>query len=157
MSTTTKDDQISEIVLTEEYTAKNDPVNHPKHYTDHPSGIECIELTEQMSFNLGNAFKYLHRADLKGATIQDLEKSYWYVSREIARIPPATRDWTAFIGHTFWRESWDSLGARYLEAEESGNVWIAKHLILDCKDPDDLHAALFNIRAEIAARKEAQK
>jgi hypothetical protein len=28
----------------------NDPVNHPKHYTEHPSGIECIEITEHMNF-----------------------------------------------------------------------------------------------------------
>lgn len=157
MSTTTKDDQISEIVLTQEYTETNDPVNHPKHYTDHASGIECILLTEQLNFNLGNAFKYLHRADLKGATVQDLEKSYWYVDRELERIPPATRDWTGYIGTVFNRENWDALAQRYLEAEESGNVWIAKHLILECSNPDDLRSVLFYIRAEIAARKDGQK
>jgi len=41
-----------------------DPVNHPKHYTSHPSGIDCIQITEHMSFNLGNAIKYIWRADL---------------------------------------------------------------------------------------------
>lgn len=64
---------------------RNDAVNHPKHYTDHPSGIECITITEHMGFNLGNAVKYIWRADLKGAAIQDLEKARWYVDREIAR------------------------------------------------------------------------
>ncbi len=63
----------------------NDPVNHPKHYTSHPSGIECIQITEHMSFNVGNAIKYLWRADEKGAPIQDLEKAKWYIEREIAR------------------------------------------------------------------------
>jgi len=63
----------------------NDPVNHPKHYTNHPSGVECIRITEHMSFNIGNAIKYLWRADEKGAPIQDLKKAAWYINREIAR------------------------------------------------------------------------
>lgn len=37
----------------------NDAVNNPKHYTEHPSGVECIQITEHMGFNLGNAVKYL--------------------------------------------------------------------------------------------------
>jgi hypothetical protein len=66
-------------------TVNDDPVNHPKHYTSHPSGIECIQITEHMSFNVGNAIKYLWRADEKGAPIQDLEKAKWYIEREIQR------------------------------------------------------------------------
>lgn len=65
--------------------AEHDPVNHPKHYTSHPSGVECITVTEHMSFNVGNAIKYLWRADEKGAPIEDLRKAAWYVEREIAR------------------------------------------------------------------------
>jgi len=63
-----------------------DSVNHPKHYTSHPSGVECIEITEHMTFNLGNAVKYIWRADLKGKQIEDLEKAVWYINREIQRI-----------------------------------------------------------------------
>lgn len=37
------------------------PVSHPKHYNDHPSGIECITITRHMNFNIGNAIKYLWR------------------------------------------------------------------------------------------------
>lgn len=62
-----------------------DAVNHPPHYTAHPSGVECIQVTEHMGFNLWNAVKYIWRADLKGAAIQDLEKARWYVQREIQR------------------------------------------------------------------------
>ena len=62
---------------------KHDPVNHPAHYTSHPSGVECIEVTRHMSFNLGNAIKYIWRADLKGNSLQDLEKAAWYIQREI--------------------------------------------------------------------------
>lgn len=64
---------------------EHDPVNHPKHYTDHPSGIECIQITEHMGFNLGNAVKYIWRCDLKKDAIEDLEKAVWYINREIQK------------------------------------------------------------------------
>lgn len=63
----------------------NDLVNHPPHYTAHPSGVECIQVTEHMNFCLGNAIKYLWRADLKHDAIEDLKKAVWYVNREIER------------------------------------------------------------------------
>lgn len=64
-----------------------DIVNHPPHYTQHPAGIECIQVTEHFSFNVGNAIKYLWRAGLKdGSTdLDDLRKAAWYVQREIER------------------------------------------------------------------------
>jgi len=65
--------------------AKHDAVHHPKHYTSHPSGVECIQVTEHMGFNLGNAVKYVWRADLKGKSLEDLEKAAWYIQREIQR------------------------------------------------------------------------
>ena len=63
----------------------SDPVNHPAHYTSHPSGIECIEVTRHMGFNLGNALKYIWRADLKGNALEDLKKARWYLDDEIKR------------------------------------------------------------------------
>ncbi|WIC40287.1 hypothetical protein SEA_HOLLIDAY_93 [Gordonia phage Holliday] len=66
-------------------TPAHDAVNHPQHYTDHPSGVECIQITEHMGFCLGNAIKYIWRADLKGNAIEDLEKARWYLEREIRR------------------------------------------------------------------------
>lgn len=63
-----------------------DMVNSPKHYTQHPSGVECIQITEHMGFNLGSALKYLWRCDLKSDTpIEDLRKAEYYIKREIAR------------------------------------------------------------------------
>ena len=62
-----------------------DLVNEPPHYKAHPSGIECIQITEHMNFCLGNALKYIWRSDHKGADIQDLEKAMWYLQREIMR------------------------------------------------------------------------
>ena len=64
----------------------NDNVNHPEHYNSHPSGVECIEITEHMNFCLGNAVKYIWRASLKGKEVEDLRKARWYIDREISRI-----------------------------------------------------------------------
>jgi hypothetical protein len=63
----------------------NDPVNSPKHYCSHPSGVECIQITEHMSFCLGNAIKYIWRADEKNDAVEDLRKAKWYIEREIVR------------------------------------------------------------------------
>jgi hypothetical protein len=60
-------------------------VNHPDHYNRHPSGVECIDIVEHMGFNLGNAMKYIWRADHKEDDIQDLEKADWCIKREIER------------------------------------------------------------------------
>ncbi|ACY35904.1 hypothetical protein CMP1-08 [Clavibacter phage CMP1] len=63
-----------------------DMVNHPAHYK-FDNGVEVIDLTEQLTFNTGNAVKYLSRAGRKSADpIEDLRKARWYVDREILRI-----------------------------------------------------------------------
>ena len=62
-----------------------DLVNSPPHYRNHPSGVECIQITEHMNFNLGNAVKYIWRSDLKADAVEDLQKAVWYVNREIQR------------------------------------------------------------------------
>lgn len=66
-------------------------VNHPAHYNANPSGVECIVVVEHMSFNVGNAVKYLWRADEKGKPIEDLEKAAWYINREIERRKKAQK------------------------------------------------------------------
>jgi len=62
-----------------------DMVNHPPHYTSHPSGVEAIDICEHYGFSIGNAIKYLWRAGLKGDAIEDLKKARWYLDREIQR------------------------------------------------------------------------
>lgn len=64
---------------------RRETVNHPRHYNAHPSGVECITIVEHMSFNVGNAIKYLWRADEKGNALEDLKKAAWYVQREIEK------------------------------------------------------------------------
>ena len=72
----------------------NDNVNHPAHYTSHPSGVECITITRHYCFAIGNAIKYLWRAGLKqeeGITdrqkeIEDLRKAIWYIEDRIKQL-----------------------------------------------------------------------
>jgi hypothetical protein len=73
---------------------KKDNINHPSHYTSHPSGIECIDIAEHHDFCIGNAIKYLWRAGLKSEDgiskkekqIEDLKKAIWYIKREIKHL-----------------------------------------------------------------------
>jgi hypothetical protein len=71
-------------------------VDHPPHYTSHPSGVECIEIAEHMDFNTGNAFKYVWRAGLKDGKIA-LEKALWYVRRQRKMYEADDLDMDAFI------------------------------------------------------------
>jgi hypothetical protein len=65
----------------------SDAVNNPSHYTRHASGVECIQVTEHMSFCLGNAVKYIWRAGLKSDDpVEDLSKARWYIDRELGRL-----------------------------------------------------------------------
>ena len=74
--------------------ADPDRVNHPSHYTSHPSGVECITITEHYDFCVGNAIKYLWRCGLKvedGMTprdkeIEDLQKAIYYINRKIKNL-----------------------------------------------------------------------
>lgn len=75
---------------------KVDMVNHPSHYTwlKERCGIEVIDITRWLDFNIGNAVKYLLRAGHKtekgltnkDKTIQDLEKAIWYITDKINQL-----------------------------------------------------------------------
>lgn len=64
---------------------KSDLVNHPKHYTwlKDKCGIEVIDITRHLDFDLGNAIKYILRAGKKEDSIQDLRKAIWYLNDKI--------------------------------------------------------------------------
>lgn len=78
--------------IIEDNGPKGDPVDHPKHYCSHPSGVECIVVAREYDFDIGNAIKYLWRHGLKSEegkedidkAIEDLEKAIWYIQDEIA-------------------------------------------------------------------------
>lgn len=73
---------------------KEERVNHPAYYNEHPSGVECIEIVRHHNFNVGNAIKYLWRQGLKTEEgmsdtvkqIEDLKKAIWYITDEIGRL-----------------------------------------------------------------------
>jgi len=102
------------------------PVSHPKHYNDHPSGIECITITRHMNFNIGNAIKYLWRHGKKNpeATIEDLQKAVFYIQDEIRRLGEASRE-----GHKAIHSSMLVCGCRvvFLGEREVGTVPCFNH------------------------------
>lgn len=63
---------------------QNDPVNHPSHYTSHPSGVETIEVARGFDYDCGNAWKYLTRFRYKVNPIEDLKKAVWYINDKLA-------------------------------------------------------------------------
>lgn len=69
----------------------SDPVS-PDHY-QFPDGVQVIDLTEHLNFNLGNVVKYAARAGKKSDNpTEDLLKARWYLTRELSRIgylPPS--------------------------------------------------------------------
>lgn len=69
---------------------QQDLVNHPPHYTF--GRLEVIDVLEDwgLGFHLGNAVKYIARAEHKGDALQDLKKARWYLDREIQRREKAT-------------------------------------------------------------------
>ena len=78
------------------YEVPNDKVNHPSHYTwlKDLCGIEVIDITRHMDFNLGNSIKYILRSGHKKEegytdkqkTIEDLKKAVWYLNDEISTL-----------------------------------------------------------------------
>lgn len=67
---------------------ETDPSVNPKHYQNHPSGIQAIQITEHMSANVAQVVQYLWRLGLKGndTILSDLRKSVWFCNRELMRL-----------------------------------------------------------------------
>lgn len=65
--------------------ALKETVDHPAHYGGADNPYEAIKVIEAwgLGFNLGNAVKYIARAEHKGSTVEDLRKARWYLDREI--------------------------------------------------------------------------
>ena len=70
-------------IVTKHHT---DMVNEPPHYKT--GGIETIDFIEakKLDYNLGNAVKYITRADHKGDKHEDLCNARWYINRAIASV-----------------------------------------------------------------------
>lgn len=74
----------------------NDRVNHPPYYTwlKELCGIEVIDITRHMDFDLGNAIKYIlrqgHKSEQgmsdKEKAIEDLKKAVFYLNDKIKML-----------------------------------------------------------------------
>lgn len=109
----------------------NDVVNHPRHYTNHKSGVECIEITENLNFNRGNAIKYAWRANDKGCTAQDLQKCEWYINREIKRLQ---RGNLAAWRNIEIEQYYDKLYWHYLKEDDRRFFDFVEHIIFGKQD-----------------------
>jgi len=63
----------------------SETINHPQHYNQHPSNVECLTIIRWFPYNIGAVIKHLWRAGLKGDRLQDLEKALVYLQDEIER------------------------------------------------------------------------
>jgi hypothetical protein len=130
-----------------------DVIEKPKHYNDHPSGVQAIEICEHLDFCLGNAIKYLWRAGKKpgqvelgsDSAVEDLKKSAWYLRRAIGKEYRSTG-----ITHSF------SALTTVMQSEACGSVLrdvleliVAKRLV---GDPPRVADALFRVERELAKR-----
>ena len=67
----------------------NDVVHHPKHYTEDPSGVECIQLTSLLPCCLSNSLKYVFRCGKKDEDLQELKKALFYINYSIEHNLPS--------------------------------------------------------------------
>ena len=114
-----------------------DLVNHPQHYAEHYDH-EVIELTQHLSFCLGNAVKYILRAPFKGTELLDLQKAEWYeFSADECRAQVIAR-----------RESFSSILCSFRNA-------LVTELVLACcrGDKTSLNAVLSDLREIVNRRK----
>ena len=124
-----------------------DNVNHPKHYTSHPSGVEAIEITRWLRGPYSNACKYVMRGweGLKGDPIEDLRKALWYLN-DAEKFPddgdilPPNADmrWREYYEAEPCEEKKECLGCILIAAEieewnkpPSDTIHAAKKLIQD--------------------------
>jgi len=140
----------------------NERIDHPKHYTSHPSGVECVDIAEHLSFNLGNALKYLWRSGLKNEATarEDLEKALWYLNREEDLLFTPLNHLSVFSREVVialaWKvsRSFEALNEEDLNVEEETEASPFESLILslanvgeDCKI--DLAGAILNIEKSL--------
>ena len=108
-------------MVAKKYNSKWFNVYHPPHYKAHPSGVECIQITEHMSFCLGNATKYIWRAGIKtDDPVHDLSKAVWYINREIAKIEKAQEKRTRELVRYEYTESNQSSPWRQTNFQKRG-------------------------------------
>lgn len=144
----------------------SEAVNHPKHYTSHPSGYEAIQVCEHLGFCAGNAVKYLWRCGDKHASpVEDLRKALWYTQRILSRFeeespptvlnlpePPAYGFGTNFFGNLSLTYTHVAVLMAALVYESRGYIAGAMaHIVrgVEYMDPVDLRIAAYYIERAI--------
>jgi len=116
---------------------RNDPVNHPAHYTSHPSGVECIQITRHMSFSLGNAVKYSWRNKIKHADpLLDLRKACFYIQDAINNVRSLHELENVSVGSQIRTERiWDGPGNRKNNDKEAivNSAWVSGNCAFDAE------------------------
>lgn len=130
---------------------KTDNVNHPRHYEPlfFMREPECIDFTELMSFNRGNAFKYVWRSGLKGDAekeIEDLKKAAWYLNRGMGQVDNYTEH------NVIIRYLWN-----FVKMPEDTGPRYFKYLILDAIVRFNFAGAVAKIKDRIACIKRKQE
>jgi len=74
-------------MTTDQVFSEWDDVAKPAHYANHPSSVECWDISYHMSSPLAQAFQYVWRFDDKGG-VQDLEKAVKWIEKELTIEQP---------------------------------------------------------------------
>lgn len=69
-------------------------VHHPDHYN--AGELEVIDVIEdwELDFHLGNAVKYIARANHKDSFEKDIKKAIWYLERKLGKHKKGDEDTT---------------------------------------------------------------
>ena len=120
-------------------------VNEPKHYRSHESGIEAIEVTRWLQFDLGNCWKYCMRYRDKGTPKKDLKKALWYINDFHTHFVDYNQD-SMFI-HKIPQDIVENM-CKVVDAEPNEKIKHILNVILQIVtqngilDIDDYHAAV---------------
>lgn len=129
--------------------SNTDNINHPNHYTWHPSGVECIETVRDPLFCLKTAWVYLWRCNHKGTFESDVNKALLYLQWAL-ESPPA--EWVIVSNSCLL---WAETIRNYLTDEELYNdfyfTWAMKRIAMSADDAGQgcLQDALISISLTI--------
>lgn len=121
----------------------NERIDHPRHYNQHKSGIETIELIEHLPCNLAMAVKYIWRCGLKATEtpLRDLKSARWYTNRERERINLFELGKNSSRTEMIWR----ALAKRVIICEDGNDLSVDPRFLRSrtgCTLADFLHALL---------------
>lgn len=101
---------------------------NPSHYRQHAH--ECIEFTQHLNFNLGNAFKYIWRHKEKGGR-EDLEKAVWYLERQRDDAPKFKK-----LKNKRYSELFDKLCLIDFDMDTHSALGAILYAAVDCMEDD---------------------